>query len=248
MPICYTAQQHTMMEKRKFFTFFFLLAFLWAPLSSAGFETARRKMVQTQLIERSLLEPRLLAAFLKVERHLFVDQKYWPQAYADAELPIGHQEKINSPYTVAMLSHIITARHDQRVLEVGTGSGYQAAILSQLVKEVYTIEILPDLGRQAAQRLQRLGYGNVHSKIGNGYLGWPENAPFDGIIVTCSPDHIPQALIDQLAIGGRMVIPISLSVKVEELILIEKRPDGSLKKTNIVPPQFVPLFRGINEF
>jgi protein-L-isoaspartate(D-aspartate) O-methyltransferase len=205
-------------------------------------------MVQTQLIERSLLEPGLLQAFLTVERHLFLDEKYWPMAYADAELPIGYREKINSPYTVAMLSHIITARNDQRVLEIGSGSGYQAAILSRLVKEVYTIEIIPELGRGAAERLKRLGYSNVRSKIGDGYLGWAEFAPFDGIIVTCSPDHIPQPLIDQLAVGGRMVIPISLSSKVEELILIEKRADGTLKKTNIVPPQFVPLFRGLNEF
>ncbi len=212
------------------------------------FETARKQMVQTQLIERSLLDPLLLKAFSTVERHRFVDEKYWPNAYADIDLPIGFGEKINSPYTVAMLCSVIAARHDQKVLEVGTGNGYQAAILSLLVKEVYTIEIIPELGRQAQQRLSSLGYRNVRSKIGDGYLGWAEFAPFDGIIVTCSPDHVPQALIQQLAVGGRMVIPVSFSSKVEELILIEKRPDGSLKKTNIVPPSFVPLFRGQNEF
>lgn len=205
-------------------------------------------MVQTQLIERSLLDSRLIEAFSRVKRHLFVDEKYWPLAYADTDLPIGYGEKINSPYVVAFLTHVITARHDQRILEIGTGSGYQAAILSQLVKEVYSIELIPELGENAQKRLKRLGYANVHTKIGDGYLGWREYAPFDGIIVTCPPDHIPQALIEQLAVGGRMVIPVSFSTKVEETILIEKKENGRLKKTNLVPPQFVPLFRGQNEF
>jgi len=222
--------------------------FVGVMAKTIDFSAARKKMVQTQLIERSLLDSRLLDAFGRVERHLFVDRQYWPKAYADIELPIGFDQKIESPYVVAFLTQVIAARHDQRVLEIGTGTGYQAAILSLMVKEVFSIELIPKLGEQAEERLNRLGYSNVQTKIGNGYLGWKDFAPFDGIIVTCSPDHIPQALIDQLAIGGRMVIPVSFSTKVEETILIEKKKDGRLKKTNLVPPQFVPLFRGQNEF
>ncbi len=227
-----------------------LLALLFSQLGakSPDFLSARKKMVQTQLVERSILDPRLLDAFGRVERHLFVEKEYRSRAYADTELSIGFEQKIESPYVVAFLTHVITARHDQRVLEIGTGTGYQAAILSLLVKELYSIELIPELGKKARERLALQGYRNVRIKIGDGYQGWAEHAPFDGIIVTCSPDHIPQALIDQLAFGGRMVIPVSFSTKVEETILIEKRKDGRLKKTNLVPPQFVPLFRGQNEF
>lgn len=241
---------HMSFHKRtiRFIICMFVFSFLSIRVWTFDFPAARKKMVQTQLIERSLLDPGLLEAFGKVERHLFVDEQYWPLAYADTDLPIGFDQTIESPYVVAFLTHVITAQNHQRVLEIGTGTGYQAAILSLLVKEVYSIELVPELGRMAGERLKRLGYLNVRTKIGNGYQGWREYAPFDGIIVTCSPDHIPQALIDQLAEGGRMIIPITFSKAVEEMVLVEKGKNGRLKKTNLVPPLFAPLFRGKNEF
>ena len=167
-------------------------------------------------------------------------------AYGDFPLPIEEGQTISQPYIVAIMTSVIAPDYKKRVLEIGTGSGYQAAVLAELVREVYTIEINPKLARKSKELLNNLGYRNIHCRTGDGYLGWPEAAPFDGIIVTCAPDHIPPPLIEQLAVGGRMVIPISYSTTVQDLLLVEKLANGKLKKTNLIPVLFVPLIRGGN--
>lgn len=195
---------------------------------------------------RGINDQRILQAFLNVDRHLFVNAALRYKAYGDCQLPIGEDQTISEPYIVAIMTYVIAPEYDKKVLEIGTGSGYQAAILAKLIKEVYTIEIMENLARKAKDRLTSMGYKNIKFKTGDGYLGWKEYAPFDGIIVTCSPDHIPPPLIDQLAMGGRMVIPVSYSQTVQELILIEKDEIGRLKRINLIPVQFKPLIRGQN--
>jgi protein-L-isoaspartate(D-aspartate) O-methyltransferase len=167
-------------------------------------------------------------------------------ATCDFPLPIEEGQTISQPYIVAIMTTVIAPDYKKKVLEIGTGSGYQAAVLAELVREVYTIEIIPQLARKSKKLLEDLGYKNIHCRTGNGYLGWPEAAPFDGIIVTCSPDHIPAPLIEQLAVGGRMVIPISYSTTVQDLLLVEKLANGKLKKTNLIPVLFVPMIRAGN--
>jgi protein-L-isoaspartate(D-aspartate) O-methyltransferase len=209
----------------------------------AEFTAARERMIRDQLLERGLTDPRILSAFRRVQRHLFVAPQYWHQAYGDFPLPIDEGQTISQPYIVAIMTSVIAPDFKKKVLEIGTGSGYQAAVLAELVREVYTIEIVPALAQKSRELLQSLGYRNINFRTGNGHLGWPEAAPFDGIIVTCSPDHIPEPLIEQLAMGGRMVIPISYSTNVQYLLLVEKLPDGKLKKTDLIPVMFVPMIR-----
>ncbi len=219
---------------------------LFAPvfsISEEQFDRMRLQMVNEQIIKRGINDQKVIQALLKVKRHLFVLPQYTAQAYADAPLPIEHGQTISQPYIVAIMTQVIAPDQNKKVLEIGTGSGYQAAVLAEIVKEVYSIEIIPELAQKAGQTLSRLNYKNITLKTGDGYLGWPEFAPFDGIIVTCAPDHVPQPLIDQLAINGRMVIPISYDREVQELILIEKQKDGKLKRTNLIPVRFVPLIR-----
>lgn len=203
----------------------------------------RQRMVREQILAKGIVDSRILSAFQRVARHLFVDPELRNRAYEDVELPIDEGQTVNRPYTVAIMTAIIAPGFDKKVLEIGTGSGYQAAILAELVRHVYTIDIYESLTAKARGRIRSLGYDNVFFKTGNGYQGWPEHAPYDGIIVTCSPDHIPEPLIRQLAVGGRMVIPVSFSRQVQELILIEKEADGRLKRTNLIPVQFVPMIQ-----
>ncbi len=212
-------------------------------LHAQDFPNLRRQMVQEQIRAKGIVEARILNAFTQVARHLFVNPSLRSRAYEDKELPIDEGQTVNRPYTVAIMTSIIAPDFNKKVLEIGTGSGYQAAILAELVKEVYTIEIKARLSEQAKRLTRSLGYRNIHFRTGDGYLGWEQHAPYDGIIVTCSPDHIPPPLIRQLAVGGRMVIPVSFSQKVQELILIEKTESGRLKRTNLIPVQFVPLIR-----
>ncbi len=207
----------------------------------------RKKMIDEQIAGRGITEKRLLNAFLKVERHLFVKPEFRKDAYNDSPLDIGKGQTISEPYIVAIMTYAVAPDHNKKVLEIGTGSGYHAAILAELVKNVYTIELIEKLGIEARNRLDSLGYKNIEFKIGDGTEGWGKYAPYDGIIVTCSEDHIPPPLINQLAVGGRMIIPVSYSSKVQELILIEKDSKGNLKKTNLIPVQFVPLIRGKDE-
>jgi len=203
-------------------------------------EKERKAMVVEQIEERGIRDGRVLEVMEKVPRHEFVPEKYRLFAYEDSPLPIGEGQTISQPYIVALMTECLNLEGKEKVLEVGTGSGYQAAILSELSKEVYTIEIVEPLAERAEELLKKLGYRNVKVKCGDGYLGWEEYAPFDGIIVTCAPDHIPQPLIDQLAESGRMVIPVGETQFPQVLKLIEKR-EGKVTIWNVVPVRFVPM-------
>ena len=168
-------------------------------------------MVREQIAGRDVRDPRVLAALAHVPRHELVPDEMREYAYEDRPLPIGHGQTISQPYVVAYMTEQLRLRGDERVLEIGTGSGYQAAVLAELAREVYSIEIVEELGERARADLARLGYSNVHVRVGDGYRGWPEQAPFDAIIVTAAPGHVPQPLIDQLAVGGRLVLPVGRS-------------------------------------
>lgn len=202
------------------------------------FVQARRNMVEVQIKARGIKDERLLKAMLKVKRHLFVPADIQNLAYSDRPLPIDEGQTISQPYIVALMTELLNLDSDDKVLEVGTGSGYQAAILAELTKEVYTIEILEPLAKQAEKTLEDLGYENISVKYGDGYLGWIEHAPFDAIIVTCAPPNIPQPLIEQLAEGGRMIIPVG--VHWQELKLLKKL-NGRIKTTSVIPVRFVPM-------
>jgi protein-L-isoaspartate(D-aspartate) O-methyltransferase len=188
----------------------------------------------------AIKDPRVLDAMRRTPRHEFVPADLRRDAYLDQPLPIGHGQTISQPSLVAHMTELLLPESTDRVLEIGTGSGYQAAVLAPLVAEVYTIEIVEPLGLQARNTLSRLGYRNIHTRIGDGYLGWPEAAPFDSIIVTCAPDDIPRPLIDQLREGGRMVIPVGPRSGTQELILLEKR-QGKIVQQAILKVRFVPM-------
>jgi len=183
----------------------------------------------------------VLEAMLTVPRHRFVPEDLLNRAYDDNPVPIGYGQTISQPYIVAYMTEMLKPEKPFVALEIGTGSGYQAAILAQLVKQVYTIEIVPELGESARQRLEQLGYKNVEVRVGDGYYGWPEHGPYDAIIVTAAASHIPPPLIEQLKPGGRMAIPVGPPLHVQELMLVEKRPDGAIIKRSVMPVRFVPL-------
>ena len=199
----------------------------------------RARMVETQIIARGVRDPRVLEAMRKVPRHRFVDPSQRSQAYEDHPLPIPGNQTISQPYIVALMTELLDLKPGSRVLEIGTGSGYQSAVLGELAKEVYTIEIVPELARLAAERLRELGYSNVTVREGDGYRGWPEHAPFDAIIVTAAPERIPEPLIDQLAAGGVMVIPVGGFF--QELKVFRKGSDGNVTEKDILPVRFVPM-------
>ena len=190
-------------------------------------------------MERGIVDARVLAAMRKVPRERFVPENLRDRSYGDHPLPIGYDQTISQPYIVAFMTEQLRPRAEDRVLEIGTGSGYQAAILAELVKEVYSIEIVEPLARRAEATLAQLGYKNVHVKAGDGYKGWPEHAPFDAVIVTCAPDHVPQPLVDQLKEGGRMMIPVGERGR-QELFLLEKKA-GKMKRRSVIPVRFVPM-------
>ncbi len=198
-------------------------------------------MLDRQLRGRGITDPRTLRAMASVAREKFVPPELRARAYDDRPLPIGYGQTISQPYIVALMTEQIQPKPGQRVLEIGTGSGYQAAVLSELVAEVYSIEIVRPLAQRAEGLLRELGYKNVHVKAGDGYKGWPEHAPFDAIIVTAAPDHVPKPLIEQLREGGRMIIPVGESAA-QNLYLLEKR-DGQVKQTAVIPVKFVPFTR-----
>jgi protein-L-isoaspartate(D-aspartate) O-methyltransferase len=206
---------------------------------SSDFAAERQRMVQQQLKARGINNQRVLAAMAKVPREEFVPPESRGASYADGPLPIGYGQTISQPYIVAFMTEELQLKPSDRVLEIGTGSGYQAAILAELVAEVDTIEIVEPLAKNAETTLQRLGYKNVHVKAGDGYKGWPEGAPFDAIIVTCAPDRVPQPLTDQLKDGGRMIIPVGERFA-QELYLLEKK-NGHLKESAVLPVRFVPM-------
>lgn len=206
---------------------------------SDEFATQREKMIRDQIEKRGIKDPRVLEAMRTVKRHLFVPEKLKPFAYADRPLPIGHGQTISQPYIVAFMTETLDLKPDDRVLEIGTGSGYQAAILGEICDAVYTVEIIEPLGADARGLLSELAYDNVFVKIGDGYQGWPEQSPFDAIMVTCSPSHIPQPLQDQLAEGGRMIIPVG-ERHAQHLYLLKKK-DGKIIRQSILPVLFVPM-------
>lgn len=208
---------------------------------SDKYEKVRQRMVRNQAVARGIKDQKVIQAMLNVPRHLFVPQNYERMAYEDRPLPIGEGQTISQPYIVALMTETLELTDDMKVLEIGTGSGYQAAILAEIVKEVYTIEIIESLGNKAKNLLENLEYQNVRFKIGDGYKGWPEYAPFDAIIVTCAPTDIPKPLENQLKEGGRMIIPVGGSIA-QELALMEKK-NGKLKKKVVAPVRFVPMVR-----
>lgn len=203
---------------------------------------ARRRMVE-QLRGREISDPAVLAAVAAVPRHLFVPAEERGKAYADQAVPIGSGQTISQPYIVALMTSLLELKPGARVLEVGTGSGYQAAVLSRLAVEVYTIEILRPLAERARRTLADLGYRNVHLRVGDGFQGWPEAAPFDAIVVTAAAPRIPQPLIDQLKPGGRMVIPVGGDYSVQQLLVLDKQADGRTLTRRTLPVRFVPLTR-----
>jgi len=201
---------------------------------------AAARMVDQQLRQHDIVDPRVLAAMREVPRHRFVPPEMAAQAYDDTPLPIGYGQTISQPYIVAYMTQALEVRPEHRVLEIGTGSGYQAAVLARIAKEVYTIEIVPELAARAAGILRELGYDRVLVREGDGYAGWPEHAPFDRVIVTAAPDHIPQPLVDQLAVGGRLVIPVG-DVR-QQMTIVTKTKDGVVERRTI-GVRFVPLTR-----
>ncbi len=203
------------------------------------FVQKRSQMVEDQIERRGIEDTLVLKAMHKIPRHLFVPDYLKEQAYVDSPLPIGEGQTISQPYIVAFMTEALQLSGGEKVLEIGTGSGYQAAVLAEIVSEVCTIEIVASLGNQAAELLKKLGYEKIHVKIGDGYRGWPEQAPFDAILVTAAPEHIPQPLVDQLKKGGRMIIPVGDLY--QELILITKKSDGTIKKQSVLPVRFVPM-------
>lgn len=206
-----------------------------------NFKELRYQMVRNQIKFRGVKDTAVLKAMRRVARHKFVPQQFQRFAYRDRPLPIGYNQTISQPYIVALMTSLAKIKKGERVLEIGTGSGYQAAILAEICDSVYTIEIIEELGRTARKRLKQLGYNNIKVKIGDGYKGWKEYSPFDAIIVTAAPPQIPAALKHQLAENGRMVIPVG--DRRQELKLLKKQ-DGKLKEESIIPVRFVPMIHG----
>lgn len=204
-----------------------------------NFNKARERMVETQLVGRGITDSRVLDAMRKVPRHHFVDEALQDQAYNDHPLPIGDKQTISQPYIVALMTEILRLTGGEKVLEIGTGSGYQGAVLAELAGRVFSIERHPGLAYRANQILQKLGYTNVIIRVGDGSMGWPDDAPFDGIIVTAGTPKIPQPLIDQIAVGGRLVVPVGDRFS-QELVLVERSREG-VKHTNLGGVRFVDL-------
>ena len=207
--------------------------------SQTDYSVLRKEMVREQVKNRGISDQRILNAMLKIERHLFVPSPNRRFAYIDSALPIEEGQTISQPYIVAFMTDALDLKKDMKVLEIGTGSGYQAALLAEIVDKVYTIEIIENLGLKSRKLLQSIGYTNIHFRIGDGYAGWPDHAPYDAIIVTCAPNKIPEPLKDQLAEGGRMIIPAG-SEGLQYLYLLEKKK-GKLTQKNILPVRFVPM-------
>jgi len=202
----------------------------------------RLQMVETQIKARNIKDPQVLSSMKKVPRHLFVPEEYISSAYEDRPLPIGMKQTISQPYIVAFMTEAIQPKASHRILEIGTGSGYQAAVLAEIVKEVYTLEIIPELGENAAILLNNLHYNNVHVKVSDGYYGWKEQGPFDAIVVTAAAEKIPDPLIEQLADGGTMIIPVGPRFSVQNLVLLTKK-NGQIKEKKLFAVRFVPFTR-----
>ena len=206
------------------------------------YSSLRERMVKVQIKDRGISDGATLNSMRKVPRHLFVPQNIINEAYNDGPLPIGYGQTISQPYIVAYMTEVSRPTSKKKVLEIGTGSGYQAAILAEIVDTVYTIEIIPELAKEASETFKKLGYKNIVSRFGDGYKGWPEHAPFDIIIVTAAAEKIPEPLIDQLAENGRLIIPVGGQASVQELILVTKKK-GKVERTRLAAVRFVPFKR-----
>ena len=224
-----------------------LLATVTGAADEVGYREAREALVadlaQGTWSRDAVEDKHVLDAMRKVPRHEFVPKNARPEAYEDRPMPIGYGQTISQPYIVAFMTELLHVDGDDTVLEIGTGSAYQAAVLAELVKVVYTIEIVEPLAKQAAERLKSLKYENVHVRQGDGYFGWQEKAPFDAIIVTAAATHIPPPLIEQLKPGGRMVIPVGAPLQSQTLLLVEKTDEGAVRQKSILPVSFVPFTR-----
>ncbi|MEA1886948.1 MAG: protein-L-isoaspartate(D-aspartate) O-methyltransferase [Bacteroidota bacterium] len=207
--------------------------------SQPDYAQMRERMVKNQIVARGISDSRVIKAMRKVKRHLFVPESVRRYAYRDGPLSIGEGQTISQPYIVAFMTEALSLKPDMKVLEIGTGSGYQAAVLAEIVDKVYTVEIVETLGKRAKKTLSDQGYDNVHVKIGDGYKGWEEHAPYDAIIVTCAPNRIPDPLKEQLAEGGLMIIPVG-GRGIQYLILNRKK-NGRIKQQNVLPVRFVPM-------
>lgn len=205
----------------------------------------RNEMVQTQLLSRGVLDTLVLKAMRHVPRHAFLPKNLWKYAYEDGPLPIGFEQTISQPYMVAYMTEKLVLHPNDRVLEIGSGSGYQAAVLAEIVDSVFTMEIVPELGMRAQEILSQLNVQNIQVRIGDGYSGWPEKAPFDAMIITAAPPSIPGPLIEQLKPGGRMILPVGVTS--QQLILITKNKQGGIEKKTLLPVRFVPMTGEINK-
>ncbi len=242
--------------KWKNISFYLQLTMLLACVNAEGqsvendtlfYQLLRQAMIENQIIDRGVSDERVIKAMNDVPRHLFVKESLRDLAYADGPLPIGYNQTISQPYIVAYMTEILQPDTHHIVLEVGTGSGYQAAILSKLVNHVYSIEIIPELGKEAANRLDKLGYDNVTVKIGDGYNGWEEHSPFDRIIVTAAPEQIPKKLVDQLKSGGLMVLPVGKTSFGQDMRVVKKDKTGQVTTQETIPVRFVPMIHEHNE-
>lgn len=226
----------------KYFHFLFAFLILSWSTHAQNYEQEREKMVTKQISKRGVKDVHTLSAMRKVERHLFVSPEYMNMAYDDGPLPIGYGQTISQPYIVGFMTQIIKPKPGHKILEIGTGSGYQAAVLAEIVDTVYTIEIVPELAKTASGRLRKLGYNNVEVISGDGYYGLEEQAPFDAIVVTAAAEHIPPSLIRQLKDGGRMVIPVGSPFLIQTLMLVEKKK-GKISTSSLMAVRFVPFTR-----
>ena len=242
--------------KWKNISFYLQLTILLACVNAEGqsieddtlfYQLLRQAMIENQIIDRGVSDERVIKAMNDVPRHLFVKESLRDLAYADGPLPIGHNQTISQPYIVAYMTEILQPDTHHIVLEVGTGSGYQAAILSKLVNHVYSIEIIPELGKEATSRLDKLGYDNVTVKIGDGYNGWEEHSPFDRIIVTAAPEQIPKKLVDQLKSGGLMILPVGKTSFGQDMRIVKKDRTGQVTTQETIPVRFVPMIHEHNE-
>jgi protein-L-isoaspartate(D-aspartate) O-methyltransferase len=213
------------------------------PPRTQSFDQQRESMVETQIRTRGVRNENVLRAMREVPRHEFVPREYRDRAYDDGPLPIGLDQTISQPYIVALMSELVEPMPNHRILEVGTGSGYQAAVIARVVSQVYSIEIIPEHAQTAAERLKRLDVKNVEVRAGNGYLGWPERAPFDGILVTAGATEVPPRLVEQLKPGGRMIIPVGSTLSEQVLKVIQKDAKGGIETRDVIPVRFVPLRR-----
>jgi protein-L-isoaspartate(D-aspartate) O-methyltransferase len=227
----------------KWTVLFFLLFSISCTQNDPNFDHLRKVMIKNQLQSRGIRDDAVLDVMRSVERHNFVPENYRDRAYSDGPLPIGHGQTISQPYIVAFMTEQLQVSSQHKILEIGTGSGYQAAILGELAKHVFTIEIIPELAEGAKNILNHLSYKNITVRAGDGYKGWPEEAPFERIMVTAAPTEVPQTLVDQLAPGGRMILPVGAQFLVQYLWVIEKDDQGTVTKEKILPVRFVPMVK-----